>query len=443
MQQSAQQNQRPHSSDERPEAGPQQTFLFLQGHPSTFARHLGVALEQAGCRVLRINFCFGDWVYWLGRPAVNYRGRFADWEAFVREFIVREQVTDVLYYGDCKPYHRVAADVAKELDVRAMTYEFGYLRPDWITLERYGMSTRSHFPTDPSRIKQIGSQFGPADMLPRFRYSMFAELANEVFYNLSSYVMTPLFINYHADRYYNPIVEYLTGIPRQFAIASNARRAEQLIADLVRDETPFYLFPLQLQNDYQLRHHAAFGHQSEAIGLVIQSFARQALSNSHLVFKCHPLDNGGEGWPAHIEKAARKFGVTGRVHYIDGGNLSNMLARSQGCVLINSTVGMHAIAIGCPTKVLGGALFDIAGLTHQGSLDSFWQTADRPNSELADHLVRALAGTIQIKGNFFSSEGRAAAIPVMVERLLAKSVNGCGAFENPPPRLGDTQSPKI
>jgi capsular polysaccharide export protein len=420
-----------------------QTFLFLQGHPSSFARHLGDALEAAGCRVLRINFCFGDWAYWLGRPAVNYRGTFANWDSYLRDFIERENVTDILYYGDCKPYHRVAADVANALDIRAMTYEFGYLRPDWITLERHGMSTRSHFPNDPQTIREIGTLFGPADMKPKYSHSIATELANEVFYNLSSYFAAWLYFNYNADRYYNPIVEYVTGIPKQFAIAANNRKAEATIAKLSTEAKPFYLFPLQLQSDYQLRYHAAFEHQSDAIRLVIESFAREAPRDAHLVFKCHPLDNNGEGWPKYIEQAAGRAGITDRVHYIDGGNLNAMLSQASGCVLINSTVGMFAISIGCPTKVLGGALFDVDGLTHQGSLDSFWKSGMKPDPELAEALVRALAGTIQVKGNFFSSGGQAAAIPVFVERLTSMSVNGDGAFVSPPPRLEDARIAKI
>lgn len=421
----------------------QQTILFLQGHPSTFARNLGIALEQSGCRVLRINFCVGDWIYWLGRPAVNYRGSFADWETYLTKFATREAVTDILYFGDCKPYHRVAGDVAKNLGIRAMTYEFGYIRPDWITLERFGMSTRSHFPNDPDRIRAIGAQFEAADLTPRHSHSIPVELTHEIFYNLSSYFLSLLFIRYKADRYYNPLIEYITGIPRQLAGSSNRRRADATMASLIEQQKPYYLFALQLQNDYQLRHHAAFNHQSDAIRAVIASFAANAPAKSQLVFKCHPLDNGGEGWPNHIRVAANQFGIPDRIHYVDGGDLSTMIRSASGCIMINSTVGMHAISLGCPTKVLGGALFDIAGLTHQGSLDTFWQSAEVPEPDLAEALIRALAGTIQIKGNFFSKEGQAAAIPEMVRRITSVTVNGAGAYVDPPPRLADAHQPKV
>ncbi|MBU2531321.1 MAG: capsular biosynthesis protein [Alphaproteobacteria bacterium] len=426
-----------------PPANEHQTILFLQGHPSTFARNLGIALEERGCRVLRINFCFGDWIYWLGRPAFNYRGSFADWESYLTDFIERENVTDILYYGDCRPYHRVAGDVANRLGIRAMAYEFGYLRPDWLTLERYGMSSRSHFPNEAALIQQIGAEFGPVNLEPRFRHSVALELTHEIFYNLSSYFMGLFYLRYKSDRYYNPLIEYMTGIPKQFRVAANARRAGAIMAQLEKSQTPFFLYPLQLQNDYQLRHHAAFEHQSDAIRAVIASFATHADHRDHLVFKCHPLDNGGEGWPRHIVAAAEQHGVSSRVHYIDGGNLTAMLERARGCVLINSTVGMHAIALGCPTKVLGGAIFDIAGLSHQGPLDTFWQSPATPDRELANALIRAMAGTIQIKGSFFSKDGQAAAIPTFVKRITERSVNGCGAFVSPPPRLDESKRHKL
>jgi capsular polysaccharide export protein len=413
------------------------TFLFLQGHPSSFQRRLADALEAAGARVVRINFCVGDWVYWLGRRAVNYRGSLGEWANYLEAFIAEEGVTDILYYGDRRPYHRIAADVARRAGVRAMTYEFGYLRPDWLTLERGGMSTWSHFPVEPGMIRAIGTGMEAADLTARYRHGMAVELFHEVFYNLSSYFLWFVFPRYDSDRYYDPLVEYMTGIPRQLRLSANARRAGAEMQRLWQAKTRYFLFPLQLQNDYQLRANAPFPHQGNAIAEVVGSFARHAPRAAHLVFKCHPLDNGGEGWPGHIMRAAEAAGVAQRVHYIDGGNLEAILDKADGCVLINSTVGLHAIARGCPVKVLGGAVFDIEGVADQCPLDQFWSEPQKPDPGLADAFVRALAGTVQVKGNFFSRKGQAAAIPVFVDRLMAEEVNGKGAFVDPPPRLAD------
>ena len=58
-----------------------------------------------------------------------------------------------------------------------------------------------------------------------------------------------------------------------------------------------------------------------------------------------------------------------------------------------------------------------------------------PDEQLDDAFVRALAGTVQIKGNFLTKEGRADAIQTFVQRLTGLHVNGHGAFVDPPPRL--------
>ncbi len=417
------------------------TILFLQSHPSWFARRLARAFENEGCRILRVNFCVGDAFYWLGRPAFNFRGGLEKWPHFLRELIEREQVTDILFYGDGRPYHRLASDVAADIGINAYVYEFGYLRPDWITLERGGMSGRSHFPTDPSVIRAIGAQYPTPDLEARTHYSMAREMTHEISYNLVSYFLHVVYPRYVADRYYNPIGEYLTGIPKQMRASRMQREATDCVAQLVRGHRAFYLFPLQLQCDYQLRHNSRYAHQSDAIREVLASFAAHAPSEAMLIFKCHPLDNGAEGWPKHINAGAEAAHIAeDRLVYIEGGNLGTLLDGAKGVVTINSTVGVRALIAGCPVKVLGTALFDIDGLTHQGTLDTFWRTPARPDPTLVDAFVRALAGTIQVKGDFFTSAGQAPAIATFVDRIMGGTVNGSGAFVATPPRLSSIKA---
>lgn len=413
-----------------------QTILFLQSHPSWFARRLASAFENEGCRVLRVNFCAGDAIYWVGRSALNFRGGLSDWPQYLHRLIARERVTDILYYGNGRPYHRIAAEVAAELGINAYVYEFGYLRPDWITLERGGMSAHSHFPNNAESIRAIGARFPMPDLRARTRYTMRSEMAHEISYTLVSYFLHLAYPRYVADRYYNPIIEYLTGIPKQMRAARMQGEARDVVSGLVRDQNLFYLMPLQLQCDYQLRHNASYSHQGDAIREVIRSFAGHAPQGAKLIFKCHPLDNGGENWPRHIQEgvAATSLGDD-RILYIEGGDLETLVRHARGAVTINSTVGMHALIAGCPVKILGTAVFDIPGLTHQGTLDGFWRAPDRPDPALVDALIRALAGTIQVRGDFFTPAGQASAIETFVERILEGTVNGSGAFVAPPPRL--------
>ena len=410
------------------------TFLFLQGHPSFFSLELAKALKQQGCRVLRINLCVGDSLYWRGLPAVSFRGRFQHWRSFLSSFIAQENVSDIIYYGDTKPYHRVAADLARQKGINAFVYEFGYLRPDWITLERFGMATNSHFPTDTALIGQIAERLPPPDLACRFPYSQLQELSHEIIYHFSTLLLGWLYPFYRAERYYNLVFEYLHGIPGQLQSGKNHRLATRSIDRMITQKSRFFLYPLQLQSDAQIQFHSPFEHQRDAITTVMESFSAHAEKQSQLIFKQHPLDNGAEHWQRHILQVGHRLGIADRTQYLIGGNLNQLLDHAAGCIVINSTVGLLALQQGCPVKTLGTAVYDIEGITDQGSLDGFFKNPFKPDMKMVRNLVRALAGTIQVKGNFFSNAGRSAAVSAAVKMLLENRVNGEGAFVDPPPR---------
>ncbi|WP_248304766.1 capsular biosynthesis protein [Breoghania sp. L-A4] len=382
-----------------------------------------------------MNLCTGDRLFWPRLGALNYRGRFEDWEEYLNDLVRREGVTDILYYADRLPYHAVAADVARAFKINAITYEFGYLRPDWITLERGGMSAYSHFPQDPDVIRALARDLPEPDMAVHYAFAHQIEAAYEVFYNLSSYFGRLLYPFYKSDRIYNPLVEYVSHIPRLLSGGFHQRQSNAAIDALVGSETPFYLFPLQIQSDYQLRENSPFAHQNQAIELTIKSFAENAPEGAHLVIKQHPLDSGYEGWKGTIKAIAQRHGVARRVVFIKAGDLGKLLGNALGTVLINSTVGVHALRHGCPVKVLGIATYDIEGLTCQRPLDQFWQSPPKPDADLCNDLVRLWGNSIQVKGNFYTRAGRKAGVQNLAERLCAGTVNEPGAFVPVPPRL--------
>ena len=45
-------------------------------------------------------------------PATSFRGRFSDWPCFFDNFLREHQITDILMFGDCRPYHVSARGVA-------------------------------------------------------------------------------------------------------------------------------------------------------------------------------------------------------------------------------------------------------------------------------------------------------------------------------------------
>ena len=55
----------------------------------------------------------------------------------------------VFLFGDCRPIHRAAHDVATAMGIDVGVFEEGYLRPDFITLERHGVNGNSLRRYDP------------------------------------------------------------------------------------------------------------------------------------------------------------------------------------------------------------------------------------------------------------------------------------------------------
>jgi capsular polysaccharide export protein len=126
-----------------------QRFLFLQGVCSPFFAKLATALRKLGHDVRKVNFTVGDRVYWGINNAISYRGPMEKLAEFYAHQYQQHAITDVVLFGDCRPVHRPAIEVAKKHNVRVHVFEEGYFRPFWITLERDGVNGNSMLPKDP------------------------------------------------------------------------------------------------------------------------------------------------------------------------------------------------------------------------------------------------------------------------------------------------------
>ena len=401
-------------------------ILLLQGPPSFFARDLAEHLQNRGLSVLRVNFCIGDWFYGRKGASLNYRGSLKNWPDALRKIITEHKITDILYFADRLPYHVAAQRVAKEFGINAISYEFGYLRPDWLIVEKGGQSSYSYFPSDLAEIQKRAKGLPAPNTKLLYPFPFARQATNEVFYNLSNYFLWFTYPKYQADKYYNPLIEYLCYIPRLIKGSLGASTAETLVETLVEGDDPFFVIPLQMQNDYQIRKNSPYDGLHEFIEEILISFKAHGQENARLVFKVHPLDNGMENWPKVLKKLGAKYNLSDRIDYLDGGNLFALLKAAKGSVIINSTTGVSALQLGCPVITLGIAVYDIKGITYQGNLDAFWKRPGKVNRTNVSALLRLFAHSIHVKGNFFTKEGRHAAATAFADRLIENRINDGG-----------------
>ncbi len=405
------------------------SFLFLQGPLSPLYARLAAQLEAAGHRVGRVNLCPGDWLHWRRAAAVDYRGTPAAWPEFVRREMAARAVTDVILHGDRRPYHAAAIIAAHKRGARVYVTELGYLRPDWMTLERDATSAASHFSRDPAVIEWLAVQSRPLDLVPRYQADFAKVAIPDVIYNLSNTLLRILYPHYQRHTIYFPPLEYAAWLVRLVTHPLRDRAATRIAQEIAQHDRTSFLFALQLEGDYQVRTGSCDG-LGGALERVVGSFATHAPEHALLVVKSHPLDNGLERWGSLLRDLGRRHGMASRLRIADGGTLEPFLARVSGFVSVNSNAGIEALRAGVPVKTLAPAIYDVPGLVHQAPLDTFWQAPEKPDQRLLGLFLRALAAHTQVRGTIYSDAGLIAAVNGMAERILADS-GAAGAYRPP------------
>lgn len=401
-----------------PSAQGPRRFLFLQGPISPFFAEVAAGLAALGHGVHRINLSLGDKLFWRavpGAPApVDYTGRAEDWPRFIASFLDQHAITDILLLGEQRDYHRAAIRAAAARDIAVTVTDFGYFRPDWITLERDGMGGDSHFPRDPAAIHALAAGLPPADLSVRLRDDFALQARWDVLYHLANLLPWP-FPHYRSHQLHHPLTTY-AGIGLRL-LRRRAEYAEGERALALAREHPFWVFAMQMETDFSIRAYSSYRDMDAPVAETVRSFARHAPSDGHLIIKVHPLDPCLKRWDRRVPAIAAAAGVRERVHVAHHGSLDAMLAASRGLVTVNSTVGLRAIVLGRPAKALGRAVWDVPGLAHQGPLDDFWHEAQPPEAALREDFLAALQATTQLRGVYYSDEGRAVAVAGTVKRL--------------------------
>jgi capsular polysaccharide export protein len=392
----------------------ERAFVFLQGPPGPLFRRLGAAIAGAGIPVHRINLSGGDEFDWPD-GAVPFRGRFSEWPVFFDNFLREHRITDLVLFGDCRPYHVSAHGMAAMRGVRTHVLEEGYLRPDWMTFELEGVNARSSLSRDKSWFRQEAMRLPPVPPMEPITAS-FRRRARDSYCHYH-HVLNRRFRypHYRCHRSGSILMEGLGWAWRFTRRGVREKAAEATLAAL--QDKPLFVLPLQLSGDFQIRTHSPFPDMQSAASYVIESFAAHAASDVHLLLKAHPLDSSFYNWKRFVRRHSGKLGLEGRVHFIDGGDLEEIVQSARGLICVNSTSATLALAADTPVCTIGDAIYDLPGLTHQRHLDTFWNDPTPPEMGLYPAFRRVLVDRCLVRGGLASESAVTILVDSMVERL--------------------------
>jgi capsular polysaccharide export protein len=375
--------------------------LLLQGPFGPFFRHLARVLRCVGAAsVHKVNFNGGDQLFYAS-GATNYRGTMEDWPQALSALVAEHQIDTVFLFGDCRPIHQCVRAIATLTGVQVWVFEEGYVRPDFVTLEPIGVNNHSYLPRDPDFYRR----------LPDCTLSSEVHVGNTFWhaafwaslYYLAASVMRPFYRHYRHHRALGISEAYpwLRSMVRKWHYRFKERHYLKYLCGEASER--FFLVPLQVNTDAQIRVHSRFQSIIEFIEYVVESFVQNADDNQLLVIKHHPMDRGYCNYNTLIGKLAHQHGISGRLFYIHDQHLPTLLTHACGVVTINSTVGLSAMHHSLPLAVLGEALYALPGISYQRSLDVFWKEA--ASFELDVDLYRRFRAYLiintQLNGNFF------------------------------------------
>lgn len=378
-------------------------ILLLQGPMGFFFKRLDKLFRGKGAKTYRIGFNAGDAFFSCHDNYTPYKGARKNWAGFIEAFLHQNNIDQIYLFGDCRFYQSQAIQVAKALGIDVFVFEEGYLRPNYITLEKFGVNHFSVMRRDRAFYDQLDLNHFPDPGSEDAHFSAYKMIFSAIVYYFMGNVLYFLYPHYQHHRGFSGFREAFFGIRNLYRKQKYKITERDLLKSLVLERKKQYFFvPLQTHNDFQILQHSGYRSLEKFIIEVIESFAKQANQDDYLLFKHHPVDRGRMEYSAFINRQASKYGVEHRVNVVHDLYLPTCLQNAKGTITINSTVGLSSIYHGTPVLTLGYALYDIEGLTNKGvKLDDFWHSQAKPDSVLFEKYRRYLIQNTQLNGSFY------------------------------------------
>ncbi|KUJ80581.1 capsule biosynthesis protein CapA [Ruegeria marisrubri] len=398
-------------------------FLFLQGPHGPFFHSLGRMLRKTGAAVWRVGFNAGDRAFWFDRRSyIPYFGRPEDWPATFQKLLDQLGVTDVILYGDTRPVHATAVEIARNRGLQIHVFEEGYLRPWWITYERGGSNGNSRLMSMDIDDMRKALTHSDAEAPPPPAH--WGDMREHIFYG----AVYHWFVMFANRKYRNFRPHRALTVAQEFRqhfrrlLLMPAHRLERIwaTARLHRSGAPYHLVLMQLAHDSSVQSHSDFDCASGFLDQVFRGFAKGAPRHHHLVIKEHPLESQGTALRREARRLARLHGICDRTHYIPGGKLAALLDDARSAVTINSTAGQQALWRGIPLRVFGRSVYDKPEIVSTQPIDQFFDRPQRPDGAAYRAYRRYLLETSQIPGGYYSHRGRRQLLRRVADKILSQ-----------------------
>lgn len=403
-------------------AGDTRIFLFLQGPHGPFFARLARMLRRAGAEVWRVGFNAGDRAFWPDRGSyIPFRDTPDQWDAVLADILHARGVTDIVLYGDTRPIHARAVQIARDRGLTIHVFEEGYMRPYWVTYERGG--TNGHSRLVQMSVPEMRRDLEQSDMDAALPPASWGDMRHHIFYGALYHGCVLL-----ANRGYRNFRPHRAiGVRKEFGLYLKrlllmpAQAVERRIATwrIRHGGFPYHLALLQLEHDSSFQMHSPFATMTDFLETVIDGFARGAPRHHHLVVKAHPLEDGRVPVRRELRRLARAHGVADRVHYVRGGKLAQLLDEARSAVTVNSTAGQQVLWRGIPLKTFGEAVYAKPEFVSTKPLRDFFAGAERPDRKAYGDYRRYLLETSQIAGGFYSARGRRQLLRQAVDMMLS------------------------
>ncbi len=414
--------------------------LLLQGPIGGFFRHLMREYKSAGATPFKINFNGGDEYYMRGfsENVFSYKEPMINFGEYVKEFIQRNRIDGIILFGDCRPLHKVAIEVARANNVAVFVFEEGYIRPNFITLEVDGVNANSPLM---GKIEEELKDFKVSKAYNDEEFQHTKDLQVKHFHDMKDMVIRAMnywfymeigkvnfkYYEHHKDGDFFRSMFYWA---KSYFKKKFYKTKESWIEDYVqRDlDKKYFLVALQVYNDSQIKDHSKFRNNKRFIYNVMRSFAKNSNGTDFLIIKQHPLDVPYHNYSKFIKHLMGSFKLENRVLYVHDLHLPTLIKHSKGLITINSTTGLSSLYHKIPTITMGRALYNIKGLCFQYGIDKFWKSKLSVNYNTFKKFRNLLITKTQIVGSFYNNDHYPEIINIEQKRLAAnrlKDVINC------------------